>query len=79
MSLSLKPGQPVAGVNATGLDLKDDHGAMLADGHAVVPIKDWKIKGSSSAAKVGTKARAFDWWKAITTSTARSLASGSCS
>jgi protein PhnA len=35
----------------------DAHGAALADGDAVVLIKDLKIKGSSSVVKVGTKVK----------------------
>jgi protein PhnA len=41
----------------TGLVVKDAHGALLADGDAVVLIKDLKIKGSSSVVKVGTKVK----------------------
>lgn len=40
-----------------GLVVKDVHGAVLADGDAVVLIKDLKIKGSSSSVKVGTKVK----------------------
>ena len=40
-----------------GLLVKDANGAVLADGDAVVLIKDLKIKGSSSVVKVGTKVK----------------------
>ena len=40
-----------------GLVVKDANGAVLADGDAVVLIKDLKIKGSSSVVKVGTKVK----------------------
>ena len=36
---------------------KDAHGNVLQDGDTVVLIKDLKIKGSSSAIKVGTKVK----------------------
>ncbi len=36
---------------------KDAHGQVLQDGDSVVLIKDLKIKGSSSAIKVGTKVK----------------------
>lgn len=39
------------------LIVKDAHGALLADGDAVVLVKDLKIKGSSSVVKVGTKVK----------------------
>lgn len=35
----------------------DAHGAVLEDGDTVTIIKDLKIKGSSSAVKVGTKVK----------------------
>lgn len=37
--------------------IKDANGNVLADGDTVVVIKDLKIKGSSSAVKVGTKVK----------------------
>ena len=37
--------------------VKDAHGQLLADGDTVVLIKDLKVKGASSALKVGTKVR----------------------
>ena len=40
-----------------GLVVKDANGAVLADGDAVVLVKDLKIKGSSSVVKVGTKVK----------------------
>jgi len=38
-----------------GLVVKDAHGNILQDGDTVTIIKDLKVKGSSSVAKVGTK------------------------
>ena len=35
----------------------DAHGTPLADGDSVTVIKDLKVKGASSAVKVGTKVR----------------------
>ncbi len=37
--------------------VRDAHGNVLQDGDAVTVIKDLKIKGSSSAVKVGTKVK----------------------
>ncbi len=39
----------------TGLIVKDANGNLLADGDAVILIKDLKVKGSSTTLKVGTK------------------------
>ena len=39
------------------LIVKDANGNLLSDGDDVVVIKDLKVKGSSSALKVGTKVR----------------------
>ena len=41
----------------TGLVVRDANGALLQDGDSVVVVKDLKVKGSSSALKVGTKVR----------------------
>lgn len=49
-------GEAVEAADA-GLLVKDANGAVLADGDAVVLIKDLKIKGSSSVVKVGTKVK----------------------
>jgi len=38
-----------------GLVVKDAYGNILQDGDTVTIIKDLKVKGSSSVAKVGTK------------------------
>ena len=38
-------------------EVKDAHGNVLSDGDDVTIIKDLKVKGSSSAIKVGTKVR----------------------
>jgi len=40
-----------------GLVVRDANGTLLADGDTVTIIKDLKIKGSSSEAKVGTKVK----------------------
>ncbi|MEY2599153.1 MAG: hypothetical protein RLZZ142_1412 [Verrucomicrobiota bacterium] len=37
--------------------VKDAHGTVLADGDAVILIKDLKLKGSSQVIKGGTKAK----------------------
>lgn len=37
--------------------IKDAHGNVLTDGDTVVVIKELKVKGSSSAIKVGTKVK----------------------
>lgn len=37
--------------------VKDAHGNVLADGDAVILIKDLKLKGSSQVIKGGTKAK----------------------
>ena len=47
-------------VATTEMDLlvvKDAYGTLLQDGDRVTLIKDLKVKGSSSAAKVGTKVK----------------------
>lgn len=49
--------QAADAVSDDALVVKDAHGALLADGDAVVLIKDLKIKGSSSVVKVGTKVK----------------------
>lgn len=40
-----------------GLLVKDAHGNQLKDGDSVTIIKDLKVKGATSALKVGTKVR----------------------
>ena len=40
-----------------GFVVHDAHGAALQDGDTVTVIKDIKVKGSSSALKVGTKVK----------------------
>ena len=59
-----------------GAEVRDSVGNLLADGDSVTVIKDLKLKGSSSVIKVGTKVRGIRSSTAITTSTARSPASG---
>lgn len=39
--------------------VKDAHGQVLADGDAVVLIKDLKVKGSSITLKMGTKVKSI--------------------
>jgi len=40
-----------------GLVVKDAHGTRLAEGDSVTIIKDLKVKGATSALKVGTKVK----------------------
>ena len=40
-----------------GLVVKDANGAILKDGDSVTIIKDLKVKGASSALKMGTKVK----------------------
>ena len=40
-----------------GFEVRDANGNLLADGDSVTLIKDLKVKGTSSVAKVGTKIR----------------------
>jgi protein PhnA len=40
-------------------DVRDAHGNTLADGDAVIVLKDLKVKGSSSVVKGGTKVRSI--------------------
>lgn len=42
---------------STAKEVKDSVGNVLADGDTVTIIKDLKVKGSSTAVKVGTKVR----------------------
>ena len=39
--------------------VKDAHGQVLKDGDSVVLVKDLKVKGATSALKVGTKVRSI--------------------
>jgi len=39
--------------------IKDSNGNVLADGDAVVLIKDLKVKGSSTTLKMGTKVKSI--------------------
>ena len=50
---------PVAAVDAGDAPrvVKDAHGTVLADGDAVILVKDLKLKGSSQSIKGGTKVR----------------------
>ena len=49
---------PEADVNADAM-VKDANGNLLADGDAVVLIKDMKVKGSSTTLKMGTKVKSI--------------------
>ena len=40
-----------------GLVVKDAYGTLLQDGDSVTVIKDLKVKGASSALKIGTKVK----------------------
>jgi protein PhnA len=53
---SAAAGEATEAVDAA-LVVKDANGAVLADGDAVVLIKDLKIKGASLVVKVGTKVK----------------------
>ena len=46
-----------ADVAVEGLVVKDAHGTRLADGDSVTIIKDLKVKGATSALKVGTRVK----------------------
>jgi protein PhnA len=50
-----KNAQPDAGEG--GLVVKDANGTLLHDGDTVTVIKDLKVKGASSALKVGTRVK----------------------
>ncbi|RMF14276.1 MAG: alkylphosphonate utilization protein [Gammaproteobacteria bacterium] len=50
------PGEAVE-AQEEGLVVRDANGNLLQDGDTVVVIKDLKVKGASSALKVGTKVR----------------------
>lgn len=47
----------VAAEDSDTLVVKDAHGNLLADGDAVILIKDLRLKGSSTVIKGGTKVR----------------------
>ena len=49
---------PEADDNADSV-IKDSNGNVLADGDAVVLIKDLKVKGSSTVLKMGTKVKSI--------------------
>ncbi len=48
---------PGAEIDEDQLIVKDVHGNQLQDGDHVTLIKDLKVKGSSSVAKIGTKVK----------------------
>lgn len=48
---------PPAAAAEEGLVVKDAHGTQLAEGDSVTIIKDLKVKGATSALKVGTKVK----------------------
>ncbi len=43
----------------TGLMVRDAYGTQLRDGDAVTIVKDLKVKGASSALKVGTRVKSI--------------------
>lgn len=49
----------VASAEETARVVKDAHGNVLADGDAVILIKDLRLKGSSQSLKGGTKIRSI--------------------
>lgn len=48
---------PIGSGGDAGLVVRDANGNTLSDGDTVTLIKDLKVKGTSSVAKVGTKIR----------------------
>ena len=44
-------------IDGDALIVRDSNGNLLKDGDSVVVIKDLKVRGASSAIKVGTKVR----------------------
>jgi len=48
---------PAVAEDSDALMVKDAHGNLLADGDAVILIKDLRLKGSSTVIKGGTKVR----------------------
>ena len=50
---------PAAADEEAGRVVKDAHGTVLADGDAVILIKDLRLKGSSQSLKGGTKIRSI--------------------
>jgi protein PhnA len=46
-----------AAIDGDALIVRDSNGNLLKDGDSVVVIKDLKVRGASSAIKVGTKVR----------------------
>lgn len=54
---SLQAAAASADVAVEGLVVKDAHGTRLADGDSVTIIKDLKVKGATSALKVGTRVK----------------------
>lgn len=44
-------------VAAVDTRIRDAHGNVLQDGDSVVVVKELRIKGSSSAVKIGTKVK----------------------
>ena len=51
------PKDPIAESTDDKLVVRDAYGNILQDGDAVTVIKDLKVKGASSALKVGTKVK----------------------
>ena len=53
------PAQAAAEVGEASAVIKDSNGNPLADGDAVILIKDLKVKGSSTVLKMGTKVKSI--------------------
>lgn len=53
------PAKPAADVDEQAPQVKDANGTVLADGDAVVLIKDLKVKGSSITLKQGSKVKSI--------------------
>ena len=61
--------------------IRDSNGNPLADGDAVILIKDLKVKGSSTVLKKAPRLKVSAWWMAVvgTMWTARRTRAASCS
>ncbi|MFD1253044.1 hypothetical protein DEVEQU_02486 [Devosia equisanguinis] len=49
-----RPASEMAATDASALEVRDASGTLLADGDAVVLIKDLKVKGAGQTLKQGT-------------------------
>jgi protein PhnA len=50
---------PAGDAGEQGLVVRDAYGTLLADGDSVTIVKDLKVKGATSALKVGTKVKSI--------------------